>query len=73
MLFKKNILLVTLLQITFSVLSQQEAVDYSNPSNWAVVPGNYPEKMKDFFVRDPFDSIDVFYIYPTLIVSEKDT
>lgn len=73
MLFKKNILLALLIQITFSVLSQQEAVDYSNPSNWAVVPGNYPEKMKDFFVRDPFDSIDVFYIYPTLIVSEKDT
>lgn len=59
--------------LVFPAFSQQEPVDYSNPSNWAVVPGNYPEKMKDFFVRDPFDSIDVFYVYPTLIVSEKDT
>lgn len=73
MFFRITLLLITLLQVTFSVLSQHEAVDYSNPSNWAVVPGNYPEKMKEFFVRDPFDSIDVFYIYPTLIVSEKDT
>lgn len=73
MFFRITLLIITLLQVTFSVLSQHEAVDYSNPSNWAVVPGNYPEKMKEFFVRDPFDSIDVFYIYPTLIVSEKDT
>ena len=73
MFFRITLLLITLLQVTFSVLSQHEAVDYSNPSNWAVVPGNYPEKMKEFFVRDPFDSIDVFYVYPTLIVSEKDT
>ncbi|MEY3235988.1 MAG: hypothetical protein RI883_89 [Bacteroidota bacterium] len=73
MLFKNTILLISLLQITFTALSQKEPVDYSNPANWAVVPGNYPEKMKDFFVQDPFDSIDVFYLYPTLIVSEKDT
>lgn len=73
MLIRNTILILTILQITFSAFSQQEPVDYSNPLNWAVVPGNYPDKMKDFFVRNPFDSIDVFFLYPTLIVSDKDT
>lgn len=48
------------------------AVDYSSPNNWAVLPGNYPDNLKDYSVKNPQDSIDVFYVYPTLIVSDKD-
>ena len=50
----------------------KEAVDYSLANNWAVLPGNYPENIKTYSVQNPQDSIDVFYVYPTLIVSEKD-
>jgi hypothetical protein len=50
----------------------KEAVDYSLPNNWAVLPGNYPENIKAYSVQNPQDSIDVFYVYPTLIVAEKD-
>lgn len=48
------------------------ALDYSSSSNWAVLPGNYPESFKEYTVQNPQDSIDVFYVYPTLLVSNKD-
>jgi len=48
------------------------SVDYSNAKNWAVLPGNYPSSIKEFTVKNPQDSIDVFYVYPTLLVSDKD-
>jgi hypothetical protein len=48
------------------------AVDYSSSNNWAVLPGNYPDNLKEYSVQNPQDSIDVFYVYPTLIVSNKD-
>lgn len=47
-------------------------VDYSSSNNWAVLPGNYPDNLKEYTVENPQDSIDVFYVYPTLIVSDKD-
>lgn len=47
-------------------------VDYSSYKNWAVLPGNYPDNIKEYAVQNPKDSIDVFYVYPTLIVSGKD-
>jgi hypothetical protein len=57
----------TTLPDTFS-----NAVDYSSSNNWAVLPGNYPDNLKQYAVQNPQDSIDVFYVYPTLIVSDKD-
>jgi hypothetical protein len=48
------------------------AVDYSSSNNWAVLPGNYPTNLKEYTVQNPQDSIDVFYVYPTLISSKKD-
>lgn len=48
------------------------AVDYSSSGNWAVLPENYPDNLKEYTVENPQDSIDVFYVYPTLIVSSKD-
>ena len=47
-------------------------VDYSYSNNWAVLPGNYPDNLKKYSVQNPQDSIDVFYVYPTLLVSDKD-
>lgn len=47
-------------------------VDYSSVDNWAVLPGNYPSNLNEYSVQNPQDSIDVFYVYPTLIVSDKD-
>ena len=49
-----------------------KTIDYSLANNWAVLPTNYPENIKDYYVQNPQDSIDVFYVYPTLIVSDKD-
>lgn len=46
--------------------------DYSNSKNWAVLPGKYPKNIQIYKVEKPQDSIDVFYVYPTLIVSHKD-
>lgn len=57
----------TTIQDTFS-----DAVDYSSSNNWAVLPGNYPSNLQEHAVENPQDSIDVFYVYPTLIVSDKD-
>ena len=48
------------------------AVDYSSSNNWAVLPGNYPDNLKEYTVENPEDSIDVFYVYPTLLLSKKD-
>lgn len=49
-----------------------DTVDYSSVNNWAVLPGHYPTNLKEYPVQNPQDSIDVFYVYPTLIVSDKD-
>ena len=47
-------------------------IDYSSTNNWAVLPGNYPNNLKNYPIQNPHDSIDVFYVYPTLLVSDKD-
>jgi hypothetical protein len=49
-----------------------DVVDYSSSKTWAVLPGNYPDNLKEYAVQNLQDSIDVFYVYPTLIVSDKD-
>jgi hypothetical protein len=49
-----------------------DSVDYSSANNWAVLPGNYPANLKEYSPLNPQDSIDVFYVYPTFIVSDKD-
>lgn len=49
-----------------------DIVDYSLQKNWAVLPWNYPDNLKNYPVQNPQDSIDVFYVYPTLIVSDDD-
>ena len=49
-----------------------DSIDYSLAKNWAALPGNYPDNLKEYSIQNPQDSIDVFYVYPTLLVSEKD-
>ena len=63
----KNTNYSTTIPNTFS-----NTVDYSSSNNWAVLPGNYPNNLKEYSVQNPQDSIDVFYVYPTLLVSDKD-
>ena len=55
-----------------SSVSTLSEIDYSNAKNWAVLPEKLPENIKQYKVEKPQDSIDVFYVYPTLIVSKKD-
>jgi hypothetical protein len=45
-----------------------DITDYTLAKNWAILP----ENNKNYKVQNPQDSIDVFYVYPTLIVSDKD-
>jgi hypothetical protein len=54
------------------LFAQDSLVDYSNKNNWAILPGSYPEELKEFIVNEPLAGIDVFYVYPTLILSEDD-
>jgi hypothetical protein len=50
-----------------------QAVDYSSKVNWAVLPGAYPgdlrAKVKDSSL---WADVDVFYVYPTLMLDKKD-
>lgn len=56
----------------FFAIGQDSSVDYSMEKNWAILPGSYPEELKEFIVNDPISGVDVFYVYPTLILSEDD-
>jgi hypothetical protein len=51
-----------------------QVIDYSNQQNWAVLPGVYPSelmaKVKDSSL---WNDVDVFYVYPTLMLDKKDT
>jgi hypothetical protein len=49
------------------------APDYSNENSWAVLPTKYSEDLKEYTSID-IESLkaDVFYVYPTLLMSAKD-
>lgn len=58
----------------FSILfGQVDSVDYSNPYNWAAIPGGYPDGIKEFLKDSVVEKTDVFYVYPTLLVNYADT
>ena len=38
------------------------SVDYADPANWVVLPAQSPETLK---------GVDIFYVYPTIFVSEE--
>lgn len=55
------------------IASFKTTIDYSMATNWAVLPENYPNDLKKYTTQKPLDSIDIFYVYPTLITSKNDT
>lgn len=71
-IIKYLFIVYSLIVAIHSVFAQTTPVDYSKQENWAVVPWNYPEEIQRFGTKSINDSIDVFYVYPTLILSEKD-
>ena len=48
-----------------------QKVDYADTSNWAVLPTHSTINFS-YFTKPVNDSIDVFYVYPTLITSSAD-
>ncbi|MEN9971775.1 MAG: hypothetical protein RIS20_122 [Bacteroidota bacterium] len=50
-----------------------QAIDYSQYQNWAVLPGAYPNGLQSK-VSDSslWKDVDVFYVYPTLMLDKKD-
>ena len=54
-------------------LNSQKLMDYQSSKNWAVIPTklspNIQNSIKDSSL---FKNIDVFYIYPTLLVNDQD-
>jgi hypothetical protein len=72
----KNILLLSMFMVCalHQYLAQENysKVDYAQTENWAVLPGKYPSALFEFGSMPIFDSIDVFYCYPTLIAGKDD-
>ena len=46
--------------------------DYSNQKYWAVLPGQYPEELKEIVKTELEKDTDVFFVYPTLLTDKKD-
>lgn len=57
----------------FSSKNNPTAPNYNNESNWAVLPNNYTERLKEFSSKE-IDTLqaDVFYVYPTLNTDKED-
>jgi hypothetical protein len=56
-----------------TVQSWAQQPDYSQRYNWAHLPGDSTLRALPFVGAQANEDIDVFFIYPTLLVSEKDT
>lgn len=56
-----------------SAYSQSTPTDYNDPLNWAITPDTYSEGLQEFIYDSTYANTDVFYIYPTLLVDDKDT
>ena len=58
----------------FHTAQQPKVPDYTQESNWAVLPSKYREDFQEFASKQ-IDTllVDVFYVYPTLISDKKDT
>lgn len=73
---KRSILFPIYLLLVFPncIIGQLDTtkVDYSIPENWAVLPNHYPKELKSFGLKRMNDSVDVFYVYPTLLTDNND-
>lgn len=54
--------------------SQQPPIspNYKDSSSWAILPNTYPENLKNWQTNTDNLQADVFYIYPTLNIDDKD-
>ena len=57
---------------SFAATAVPLAPDYSNQKYWAVLPGQYPEDLKEITGDYVEKSADVFFVYPTLLTDKKD-
>ena len=61
---------IFLFQLELVIFAQ---TDYANTSNWAVLPGSYPTEYLEYAKLDSSQrDIDVFYVYPTLLLDKQD-
>lgn len=58
---------------TFCLAQTNTPVDYSNEDNWAALPTDSVHIWNNLTDGQPLQSVDVFYVYPTLLTSKKDT
>lgn len=58
--------------LSFAATAVPLAPDYSNQKYWAVLPGQYPEDLKEITGDYVEKSADVFFVYPTLLTDKKD-
>jgi hypothetical protein len=61
------LLLFCFFSLNVLIFAQSIAVDYSLENNWAVLPGKYPKTLEKYGIKTKYDSVDVFYVYPTLL------
>ena len=57
---------------SFESTAVPAAPDYSNQKYWAVLPGQYPEELKEIVTTELEKDTDVFFVYPTLFTDKKD-
>lgn len=57
---------------SFDATAVPAAPDYSNSKYWAVLPGQYPESLKEITTVGVDKNTDVFFVYPTLLTDKKD-
>ncbi len=52
--------------------AQSKPLDYSDATNWAVIPGDTIEVWQSLPINGSLNDVDVFYVYPTLLTDDKD-
>lgn len=79
--FEKTLILVFIYflisckSIIIPVFSTQQpplTPNYDNLTTWAILPNTYPENLKQWQTNTDTLKVDVFYIYPTLNIEDKD-
>jgi hypothetical protein len=69
----REVMRIIIFAVLFSwVAFGQETTNYADHNNWAAMPNCMREDICTFITDKPSDSIDVFYVYPTLFLDTKD-
>tara|TARA_A100000164_G_scaffold114400_1_gene100671 strand:+ start:727 stop:1716 length:990 start_codon:yes stop_codon:yes gene_type:complete len=69
-----RLILVWIVTIFFECAFAQlnSKVDYQDEVNWAVLPSDTIKPWSPFVETTPFKNVDVFYVYPTLLIDSND-